>query len=256
MPTLSVSSFVGAPSESANQVEGASRRSIQPRLISTAYDSETGPFHVAAARPCSGSSSSFYFSPQELRPYRALEQQYAHLFFSNTIREWDESQPLRLNGSQLSSQRVKDIQMDQCAAINLARDGFDAIGTLGLSCCIGIVARGKNHLNETIVSLYHCSGNEEENPVEALDVARQAAENKGASDIEMFLVGGLVSKDPELCTLEEERDLLAVHKAYNIQGVRLHLSRSEGIYDEDAHVNMVVTADQIYYSRGDLYKPM
>lgn len=230
---------------------------MNPKLAATAFDSELGPNQPqATAYPCSGESSSYNFSRAELAPFLALENQYADLFASHSVVELENAQSRNLNGAPFSARHTLDVDLDECRAINLNHDGFDSIGTEGLTTCIGIAARGQNTQGETILSLYHYSGNSNETAVQALDKTRQAALNKGgkAETIEMFLVGGMTSKDQSLNTLERERNLLRLHQAYNIRGAKLHTNRGLNMHDYE-QTSMVVTANQVYYSKDELYQP-
>jgi len=182
MPTIGTPNITSSSdySNQQTQITGLTRSSISPRRAVTAYDTEHGPFQSQTdAYPCSGSSST-QFTRGELAPFRALETKYANLFSSNSIIELEDADSINLNGVPFSAQKTRDVDLDECLAINLSRDGFDSIGTLGLASCIGIAVRGKTPQGETIIALNHYSGFND-SPAEALEQTLQAAIHKGAT---------------------------------------------------------------------------
>ncbi|RLM22870.1 hypothetical protein BIY29_11570 [Brenneria alni] len=141
--------------------------------------------------------------------------------------------------------------MDECEVINTSRDGFDWIGTQGLSTCIGICARGMTGQNEIILGVSHYTGIDKE-PAEALQELRNKMDAQGARCSKMYLIGGAMSADPQLSTAEKERIMLSLRHEFNIQGVRLHPNICEDINADD-HVNLLMTPDHIYFSTEGLF---
>lgn len=149
--------------------------------------------------------------------------------------------------------RTRDVELDETAVVNTSRDGYDSIGTMGLATCIGIAARGKNKDGETILGLSHYSGFRS-TPAEALMELHQRMTEAGASDTEMYVVGGMTSRDPNLDTYDQESQLLALRDPYNVRGARLHVNESRDINDAE-YVNMLVSRDHIHFSRDEIYDP-
>ncbi|KPL49036.1 type III secretion system effector protein [Xanthomonas axonopodis] len=140
--------------------------------------------------------------------------------------------------------------MDECAVINLAQDGFDSIGTHGLSSCVCICAKGTNPRDHDILGLLHYSGIQDaQDAQDALSEIRDDMREEGVQNPERFLVGGMISNQDELGSFEIERDLLALQRPFNIVGAKLHPSMSDRNGEENA-INLVMTANGIYYYKS------
>lgn len=178
--------------------------------------------------------------------------QYADLFSSTSIVDSDS---IDLNAPAISASNVMDVDLDECVVINTARDGFDSIGTTGLSNCIALCARGVNDKGETILGVSHYSGSKTGNtePRQALQELKSMMDAHGARNTAMHLVGGMISKTAHLNSLDRERGLLSLRHTYNIQGAKLHLSTSTDINDA-GFVNALMTPERVYYSEDDLYE--
>lgn len=185
------------------------------------------------------------FTAEELRPFRRLEILHSDLFSSSAITELNEGDTVGIPPS-----KIKDVDLDECEAINTSCGRQKAIGTLGVSSCIAICARGENRNRETILGLYHYGGDAVCSTREALAQLRQTMNAKGAVNPKVYLIGGMISKDPYLCTNRVESSLLSLRSQYNIQGARLHINESE-IMDDNASASVLLTPSHTYFMRHE-----
>jgi len=186
------------------------------------------------------------------KPYLELEKQYQALFENPYIQRLSEEEEVNFKG-------VEDVDMDETKVINAAR-GKNFIGTTGLGPCIAVCAYGRTYSNELILGLSHYSGVME--PEEILSEVDEEMRDAGASNIEFYLVGGMiVPGGSDSGTLETERRLLSLKDNFNIKGARLHVSEGreeapgeERINSDEAEsVDVVVTTEKIYFRRKAMY---
>ncbi|WP_241148139.1 XopAK family type III secretion system effector [Xanthomonas axonopodis] len=223
---------------------GLPRPRPRKRVADTAGDSDDEPAS-SSARP-SGSDAFAIpdgFTREQIQPFHDLERQYATLFQTPHIRAVRSARDIQAG-------RTMDVDMDECAVINLAQDGFDSIGTHGLSSCVCICAKGTNPRDHDILGLLHYSGIQDaQDAQDALSEIRDDMREEGVQNPERFLVGGMISNQDELGSFEIERDLLALQRPFNIVGAKLHPSMSDRNGEENA-INLVMTANGIYYYKS------
>lgn len=194
--------------------------------------------------------SPIHFSAEELRPFRRLETLHRDLFSSPAISEIHDESSVSINPS-----KIKDVDLDECQVINASRGRQKAIGTVGVSSCIAICARGENRRNETILGLYHYGGEVACSPREALSRLRRKMDAKGASNPRVYLIGGMISKQRSLCTDRIEGEMLNLRSQYNIQGARLHINESESMNDATMS-SVLFTPNELYFMKNrDIYEP-
>ena len=149
-----------------------------------------------------------------------------------------------------------DVDMDECRVINTAHGEYDSIGTPGVATCIAMCARGVNHDGETILGIVHHSGGDSQgNSVPqraALERLRDQMHAAGARHLSVYVVGGMTSPLQDYDTLDDEWELLGLRNEFNIRGARLHVNSIEH-EDEDSSVEVLMTANRVYFSRNSLY---
>ncbi|MEF9419338.1 MULTISPECIES: XopAK family type III secretion system effector [Xanthomonas] len=221
--------------------QGLSRQRPRKRVADTAGDCD-GARAGSHARPCRSDAFAIPdgFTREQIQPFRDLERQYATLFQTSHVCAVQ-------SAGDIQASRTMDVEMDECAVINLAHDGFDSIGTHGLSSCVCICAKGKNPRGHDILGLLHYSGIQDAQ--DALSEIRDDMREEGVQEPDIFLVGGMISNQDELGSFEIERDLLALQRPFNIVGAKLHPSMSDRNGEENA-INLVMTADGIYYYKS------
>ncbi|WP_343230345.1 XopAK family type III secretion system effector [Xanthomonas euvesicatoria] len=221
--------------------QGLPRQRPRKRVADTAGDGD-GARAGSRARPCGSDAFAIPdgFTREQIQPFHDLERQYAALFCTSHIRAVRSARDIQAS-------RTMDVDMDACVVINLAQDGFDSIGTHGLSSCVCICAKGKNPRGHDILGLLHYSGIQDAQ--DALSEIRDDMREEGVRKPDIFLVGGMISNQDELGSFEIERDLLALGHDFNIVGAKLHPSMSDRNAEENA-INLVMTADGIYYYKS------
>jgi hypothetical protein len=118
-------------------------------------------------------------------------------------------------------------------------------------------AHGVNDEGETILGLLHHSGVDpqarEVPPRVALERLRDEMQEAGARNISIHVVGGMSSPLPNYDTLDTEWELLGLRDEFNIRGARLHVN---SITDpgEESYVDVLMTAEKVYFSRNRLYE--
>ncbi|WP_269465319.1 XopAK family type III secretion system effector [Xanthomonas phaseoli] len=177
------------------------------------------------------------FTREQIQPFHDLERQYAALFDTSHIFAVQSARDIQAS-------RTLDVDRDDCIVINLAQDGFDSIGTHGLSSCVCICAKGTNSRGHGILGLLHYSGIQD-----ALSEIRNDMREEGVEEPDIFLVGGMISNQDELGSFEIERDLLALGHDFNIVGAKLHPSTSDRNGEGNA-IKLVMTVDGIYYYKS------
>ncbi|WP_343231274.1 XopAK family type III secretion system effector [Xanthomonas campestris] len=221
--------------------QGLSRPRPRKRVADTAGDCDDAP---ASSRARPSGSDAFPipdgFTREQIQPFHDLERQYAALFDTSHIRAVQSARDIQVS-------RTLDVDMDDCIVINLAQDGFDSIGTHGLSSCVCICAKGTNSRGHGILGLLHYSGIQDAQ--DSLSEIRNDMREEGVEEPDIFLVGGMISNQDELGSFEIERDLLALGHDFNIVGAKLHPSMSDRNGEENA-INLVMTADGIYYYKS------
>lgn len=252
--TSASTAYTAEPPSSANPTDGTAewpaphpdcqglpRQRPGKRVADTAGDSD-GARAASRGRPCSPDAFAIPdgFTREQIQPFHDLERQYATLFQTPYICAVGSARDIRAS-------RTLDVDMDECAIINLAQDGFDSIGTHGLSSCVCICAKGKNPRGHDILGLLHYSGIQDAQ--DALSEIREDMREEGVHEPEIFLVGGMISNQDELGSFEIERNLLALQRPFNIVGAKLHPSMSDHDGEENA-INLVMTANGIYYYKS------
>ncbi|WP_341273056.1 XopAK family type III secretion system effector [Xanthomonas oryzae] len=221
--------------------QGLPRQRPRKRVADSAGNSDDAPA-ASRARPCGSDAFAIPdgFTREQIQPFRDLERQYAALFRTSHICAVQSARDIQAS-------RTMDVEMDECAVINLAQDGFDSIGTHALSSCVCICAKGKNPRGHDILGLLHYSGIQDAQ--DALSEIRNDMREEGVHEPDIFLVGGMISNQDELGSFEIERDLLALGHSFNIVGAKLHASMSDRNGEENA-INLVMTANGIYYYKS------
>ncbi len=132
--------------------------------------------------------------------------------------------------------------------------GHDAkLGTTGVATCFAICLRGRTAENEPVLGLCHASP-EHASPDHDIESIVNNLKNKMrsqgcVSDVEVCIVGGcLETEDNPRGTFLEEANILNLAKQMNVQAVRFNLPGYE------QNVNVVLTPDQIYASKSQLFK--
>lgn len=149
-----------------------------------------------------------------------------------------------------------DVDMDECLVVNATAGEYDSIGTLGVATCFAMCAHGVNDEGETILGLLHHSGVDpqarEVPPRVALERLRDEMQEAGARNVSIHVVGGMSSPLPDYDTLDTEWELLGLRDEFNIRGARLHVN---SITDpgEESYVDVLMTAEKVYFSRNRLY---
>jgi hypothetical protein len=150
-----------------------------------------------------------------------------------------------------------DVDMDECKVVNMAAGEYDSIGTLGVATCFAMCARGLNDEGQTILGLLHHSGIDTQGgivaPRLALQRLRSEMHEAGARNVSIEVVGGMSSPDPDYDTLDDEWELLGLRNEFNIRGARLHVNSIEDAREE-SYVDVLMTAERIYFSRSRLYE--
>lgn len=192
----------------------------------------------------------------------ALENAHRDLFNAPGIEEVEASEGVIFDN-------VKDLDVsdfgDRRFACITVENGNGTIGMGGVATCFGIVVRGTNRQNKQVIMAEHDS--DEGHPADANTIlARMTGQmsEMGVRDLKYYVIGGQFSPagPDEANTLVREQAFLSLRNRYNIVAVRLHTTVME--VDENGEecdgersggINIVATADNIYFSHGDLYEP-
>lgn len=189
-------------------------------------------------------------SEYDRRPYLELEKKYQDIFDNKFITRLHEEDTVFFSD-------VEDVDMDEARVINETKSKTK-IGSMGLGPCIGICAYGTTDDGESILGLSHYSGISE--PIEVMEEIDYKMRNEGASDIDYYLVGGMIMPGGEESgSYLSEVGLLSLSDKFNIKGARLHVS--EGLEDTedtdefnfDKSIDIVMNSEGVFFRRKTMY---